>query len=41
MREELRTKSLWRVEYSLGYKTYPEDCKEEDVNRIEPIYEKY
>nr|DAW84487.1 MAG TPA: hypothetical protein [Caudoviricetes sp.] len=41
MRQELRDKSLWRVEYSLGYKTYPEDCKEEDVNRIDPIYEKY
>ena len=41
MKEELRTKSLWRVEYSLGYKTYPEDCKDADVNRLEPIYEKY
>lgn len=41
IREELRAKSLWRVEYSLGYKTYPEDCKEVDANRIEPIYEKY
>lgn len=41
MKEELRTKSLWRIEYSLGYKTYPEDCKDADVNRLEPIYEKY
>ena len=41
MKEELRTKSLWRVEYSLGYKTYREDCKDADVNRLEPIYEKY
>lgn len=41
MKEELRTKSLWRVEYSLGYKTYPEDCKDADINRLEPIYEKY
>ena len=41
IKQELRDKSLWRVEYSLGYKTYPEDCKEKDVNRIDPIYEKY
>nr|DAH34258.1 MAG TPA: hypothetical protein [Caudoviricetes sp.] len=41
MKEELRTKSLWRVEYSLGYKTYPENCKDADINRLEPIYEKY